>query len=452
MPYKRKSGKWERARSLGHVSIIENEVVQEKLRRYKVIDNDAEFDLPNDLILTREEVGEPNRQVHWAMSFDGSSGEVAVRERYPSTRMCYAQIAGVLVDLAKISEQSRAHLVDPAAVEDASDEALFPVVLPGSNVCDPDMPTVRDSWRAEIYDTFRNYKIENLPLLSVLMLLIGLRDEEKKGPNGEAKLARCPNPECSGREILVPSEGCECESCGVQLYPTDALRIHEEVAELQSNLTALTRLMLVLEHISLVSYLYFLYKRQPRTLKNVAFILDGPLALYGPPSWLHTPIQRFINELHAKLEANNYRPPLIVGLEKSGTFAEHAAAISERIPAGSLMRLPQEYINDRILATRATSETGYGEDNFYGKRFFYKTKTGSLLTFMAPLTTEGGDLSDPANYPNMPEILSLLDEIGTALYEDAVIPVALAHSFASIPLRTGSKVLKLLAENHLSEA
>ena len=48
--------------------------------------------------------------------------------------------------------------------------------------------------------------------------------------------------------------------------------------------------------------------------------------------------------------------------------------------------------------------------------------------------------------------LALLDRLGTSLYEDALIPVALAHSFASIPLRTGSKVLTLLSRELLGLA
>jgi hypothetical protein len=37
------------------------------------------------------------------------------------------------------------------------------------------------------------------------------------------------------------------------------------------------------------------------------------------------------------------------------------------------------------------------------------------------------------------------------IYEDAVIPVALAHSYASIPLKTGSRVLTLLSRELLGE-
>jgi len=46
-------------------------------------------------------------------------------------------------------------------------------------------------------------------------------------------------------------------------------------------------------------------------------------------------------------------------------------------------------------------------------------------------------------------MLSLLDNIGTNLYDDAVIPVAVAQSFASIPQKIASKVLILLSRHTL---
>lgn len=49
-------------------------------------------------------------------------------------------------------------------------------------------------------------------------------------------------------------------------------------------------------------------------------------------------------------------------------------------------------------------------------------------------------------------ICGLLDRIGTRLYDDAVIPVALAHGWTAYPLRTAGTVLKLHAIEHLGQA
>ena len=88
------------------------------------------------------------------------------------------------------------------------------------------MPTVKDSWRAEVYDIFREYRIEDRSPLDVFMLLVSFSDKRSAGG---VILARCAADEtCLARDIEVPRDGRECPGCGGLLYPTDALRVHEE--------------------------------------------------------------------------------------------------------------------------------------------------------------------------------------------------------------------------------
>ncbi len=115
------------------------------------------------------------------------------------------------------------------------------------------------------------------------------------------------------------------------------------------------------------------------------------------------------------------------------------------------MMLPDHYVYQHILTFRPSVGSFFGRDTYYGQKFFYRTAQGQLLTITVPKA--GGirpeELYQARHYVNLPDVLSLLDRIGTSLYMDAVIPVALAHSFASIPLRTGSKVLRLLSQELL---
>lgn len=429
--------------------IVENELVQERLRSFRVFTREVPAEISPDLLVDPQSLGSVTTTPKWAMSFDGSPQEVAAREEYPSARIGYVQVAGVLVHLDELLGQERAHLVDPAVIQSATQEALHSMVLPGSNVCRQDMPTVKDSWRAEVYEIFRDYTVEETPLLDVFMLLIGFSD--KNAPGGGVVLARCSAAEnCSARNLIVPKEGTKCSSCNGLVFPTDALRVHEEVSEEHGNATSLGRLMTVLEHVTLVSYLHFLRQRQPRVLGSVAFILDGPLALFGPQAWLHTPILAFLNDLETSLVEKNLGCPVIVGIEKGGQFSDHASAIAERIPRRRLMRLDDAYIYKHILTFRASSDAAFGRDTYYGQKFFYRTIQGHMLTITIPKRKNPvTPPDDPKHYPILASALALLDRLGTSLYRDALIPVALAHSFASIPLRTGSKVLTLLSRELL---
>jgi hypothetical protein len=67
-------------------------------------------------------------------------------------------------------------------------------------------------------------------------------------------------------------------------------------------------------------------------------------------------------------------------------------------------------------------------------------------------TTDDARGVDLQRYPQLSTVVSLLDRVGTLLYKDAVIPVALAHNFASLPLGTGSQVLTYLAQDALGTA
>jgi hypothetical protein len=448
MPYKKRTGHFERSRSTAHVPIIQNELVKERLKSFRVFAQQPDPEVHSKLTVDVTTLGEPGEKIKWVMSFDGSPHEVSVREEYPSTRIGYIQVAGVLVHLEELLAQQDAHLVDPTVIHKTSQEALYSLVLPGSNVCRQDMSTVRDSWRAEVYEIFQQYTVEEIPLLDIYMLLVGKSD--KKSENGGVIVARCPtSKDCPAKNIEVLPEGVDCPSCGSRIFPTDALRIHEEVSEEHGNATALGRLLTVLEQITMVAYLHFLLNRQARVLGHVGFILDGPLALFGPQAWLHTAMLSFLNGMRASLSEQNLRQPIIIGIEKSGQFEEHASAIADKIPRRHIMPLPDDYIYNHILTFRSSPGGAFGRDTYYGQKFFYKTAQGQMLTITIPKTYSGPEPHDPSHYPVLPDTLALLDRIGTSLYKDAIIPVALAHSYASIPLRTGSKVLTLLSRELL---
>jgi hypothetical protein len=434
----------ERSRSFGHVPIVQSPFVQERLRTYRVFAPQATQAPDNTLLLDATSLTPPSSDIRWVIAFDGSSQEVEVREEFPSTRIGYIQVAGVLTDLRRMLSQDSQRFVDPAVIHDAAQEALHSIVVPGSNVCRPDMPTVRDSWRAEVYEVFREYRIEDRSPLDVFMLLVSFSD--KQSPGGVI-LARCAADEaCSARDIEVPRDGRECPTCHRWLYPTDALRIHEEVSEEHGNSTALGRLMTCLEQVTMVGYLDFLGTRRPEALATTAFVTDGPLAIFGPQAWLHQPVMNFVQHLVARVPQG----PVIVGVEKTGQFPEHARAIADHIGRRQIMALSDDYIYSHVLTFRSSPNAPYGRDTYYGQKFFYRTAQGCLLTISVPkVSPEPTDRHNPRHYPLLPNTLGLLDRIGTSLYEHALIPVALAHSFASIPLRTGSKVLTLFAQEGL---
>jgi hypothetical protein len=143
----------------------------------------------------------------------------------------------------------------------------------------------------------------------------------------------------------------------------------------------------------------------------------------------------------------------IVRIEKSGAFWDHAQAIRGHIPEGKLMLLDESYI-ERYITFKGAAV--HGLDTYYGRHFFYRAQGGQIyVVTVPPLGRVGaerhGEL-DLDDYPTLGATCGVLDSIGTRLYDDATIPITLAHKYAAYPLTTAGQVLKMHAEEHLDRA
>src|SRR5262249_14308788 len=160
------------ARSTGHAPLVESQAVQERLQSYRLFAPETIRGIDPGLLVRADSLGPPGEPVRWVVAVDGSLSEVAAREAYPSTRLGYLQVASVLVDLDRLLVEETKPLVDPRVLRDAVQEAQQGFVLPGSNVCRKDMPTVKDSWRAEVFEIFRDHRVEDASLLEIFRMLV----------------------------------------------------------------------------------------------------------------------------------------------------------------------------------------------------------------------------------------------------------------------------------------
>ena len=109
-----------------------------------------------------------------------------------------------------------------------------------------------------------------------------------------------------------------------------------------------------------------------------------------------------------------------------------------------------------VLAVVANTKNAstYGKETYWGRKFIYRARDGRAIVFTvlpaagAPYDDNGGQ-PDPAAYPSLPAILDVMDRTGSSMYQDGLIPIALAHSKAAFPIGVGSDVLKLVAKKKL---
>ncbi|MEZ0108637.1 hypothetical protein ABH920_002638 [Catenulispora sp. EB89] len=457
----------ERASRIGHVPIAMSPAIIAAMSRWitPAIDVDEPAHITSRLVAVDDIPRDQRPETTFTIAFDGSNQEDVARVGFPSIRVGYLQIAGVYVSIAQFLGASRTGLVNARELERSQITQTVNAVLPGSNVHLPGMKG-KESWRAELDRAYSESSISDFgspfTLSDALMTIHGGPGR----PASSVRLSKCPTCGSSGTpQQTVDLKGGTCTEplCSAALYTTDVLRAYEEFSEDGENIRPLNVSMNLAERLLLVAYIDGFFRAQPQNLGQGLFITDGPLAVYGPTAPLKSRFLEYWSQLCATLESLNLAVPLLVGIEKTGEFVDHAQAIADHIPNGYVMALDVPYINKYIV--NHDEDHHYGRDEFYGRRFIFKTSTGDVLVITVPRVPGGvpyekprfqanGDAipgpSDSLNsYPTLRATLDVLDQLQTRLYPNAVIPVALAHSASSLPLGTGQSVLTLLAQRGL---
>jgi len=97
-------------------------------------------------------------------------------------------------------------------------------------------------------------------------------------------------------------------------------------------------------------------------------------------------------------------------------------------------------------------------ETYYGQDFIFKTSNGRTFVMALPYPYAAKELPGRdfikekiklENYPNLPQALKLINYLESDLYENAVVPIVLAHRFTAISLKPGGRVLDLLTRKSL---
>lgn len=393
------------------------------------------------------------RNLTAAIAVDGSSVIAQVRDGLPSVLYGFAQAAAAYVDLTALESQSASRFVDPAAIQAAISTALITLDLPVAGAFVRAGISIEDSWREAIFELFGTKRIEinrlDRTLMELLFDLHGVPDQP-----AVTLPVRC----CQSQDVAVGLGGAVCPDCGRHVFPTDLLRIHEEVSDEGSNGAALGRLLNVLELLVLVGLVSLIWREARDRIREWLFIVDGPLAMFGTPAKLQFQAQRFFQSMHwpdAEDPGQVIRPH-ICGVEKSGPLIDYARQLSRHdvLQPGDLLVCDADVIKQFKGPDGAAS---YGKETYWGRKFVYRSADGRVLIpnvppGSGPAYDSSGGQPGPDGYPTLAAILDVIDRTGSSIYVDGVIPVALAHGHAAFPIGIGTDVLKLVAIQRLTAA
>lgn len=446
MPYE---GEFAGYRSLQRIA--ETERVQLLLRKARVLPrSDAPRPLPPMAPAAPPDLPD------FVVAIDGSLAEVSVENGFPGARVGYCTVASVLLDLALMAELDEQRPADPREFRKTEQSATIDAAFPGSNVVTRTNTSARDSFRETLYEVFHDEvpdEQDRQPLLSTYEALLAFKPTTRDGQ-------LCPyQPDGCDRHLAQIRPGitsCECPKRR-PIYSTDALRVYERFRDLGSNMEAIGEVMQVWERVLLVHLLRCFERKgwidREDKVGRLAFIVDGPLAVFGHPAWISTAITKELKRLNSLYRAKTGKDLLILGIEKTGEFVTHFEHVDqtqmageEHFPKRSYQLLTDHYIKERIKFSE--SEKRYGADTYFGRKLFYKTVSGARIVATIPFLTDEQDTLDSddiAPYPQFAAACALLDKLVSSRYPNSLSPLVSANAQAAIPLNLGARVLEQLA-------
>ena len=419
--------------------LVESESVREFEGVIRHGDPDNEVELPMMVA--------PPRSQDWItriIVIDGSTVIHAVRNGYPGAEAALLQLAAVIIDLSALRSIPRELIPRPSAIRDLEDCRTLDVVLPGRNVVRRGVPgdTPKLYFRSTIHEMLAGRKVDrdHETLLETMRAIAPARD------------FMCPVDDCTESLPALTGTGfCSCAKREM-IFETDRLRLHERFEDFGSSAEAYTAARQVVEHLAMVNIMRFFERRGWwSAFRSTAFVMDGPLAIFGMPAWLKRHIQSEIARLHNQARARGGPGILLVGVEKGGMFLEHLKALDQsdhdgprsRLDPGTALAPDREYVH-RHIALRPLDAKPHGDVTDYGRRVMYKNGRGQHSVVMTPIVNNEGenrDCVEEVAYPRLGEALDILDEFSTYLYEDSFAPLVRAHAHAAIPLKAGIGLL-----------
>jgi hypothetical protein len=438
--------------------IVESERVEKLLGSFRVRERTDDAGMQEKIKIA--DVKPSDWSPRWVLAVDGSNAQVPVRNGYPMAEAAYVTVAAVLLNVAKMNELDQHRPVDPKEFRKTQEMQAVDCALPGCNVISEGSRSAKESLRKTMFDVFISERMgfDKESLLDTYEALL-----RYKPADDEQRPQKCPYEECEalGRAYQRGNNQylCACPQA-YMLYSTDALRVHEGMNPEGTNEKMFGEIRQVIERLWVVHVLRtFEAKGWLGMLSELAIVLDGPLAVFGHPAWLNKAIYQELSRINVLVrKATGGQDLLLVGVEKTGLFVQHFADV-DRLDDGNSMfplqiagLLSDAYIKQHIVFS--DSERMYGRNTYFGRKFFYKTKSGARLVASLPfLAEEHMDLrsAEPSQHPRLADAMALLDQLISTRFPNAVVPLIAANAEAAIPLHLGGKVLERLAKDLMAE-
>ena len=440
----------ERASKISHTNIIGDPAVQALLAQCSV-PRPAQ---PGVLAGLLQDVPScPDQPIRAIVAVDGSMRETSVRHEFPSASITFYAFGPLLFRLEALRELDKQPFIAPEDLARLKNIQRYTLALPTRNVSRTGM-SLRDSFRKTLHEFFAGEVDGEEPLAKTLRWILFRGWEGTDSQNWV--IPQCPNHNCSEREIVLSERSNDeepCPRCGRPIYFIDAFRLHERVDEEQGASAVSSYTLTILEQIVLIHVIRQVWRMKSSLLREVLFIKDGPLACFGTTAPLSKPLREMASFLGNQPDPAGGSQQVsllnLVGLEKSGAFVEHAIQVDDEIRPGSVLPLSNDYIYRHIIPGDPASSDPYGGNTYWGGKMIFKAEDNNV--YVATVPTGDGFKPSPtySDFLNLTPVLSALAELKCSMYDNALIPVALANRLVSLSDVPSSRILETFARENI---
>lgn len=423
----------EAASKIGHLKIVGSPAIRNLIENFETIAptgpsliarsvDTVDLTLPSDLL--------------YVVTVDGGEAIVPNQLRREKT-VAFIQAAACLLKVSDLEQMRADPMMDPRDVGKLLNDKTWVnvAVLPLSGVKVPGQ-TVRATIRETVHHT-----LATAGLYDTLSFLVS-RDWDPSYLMPGASSPRFNCWSCDG-EIVLPRAtiSFNCPHCAGPHKLSDYLGIGQESPDDWSRQEAASALRDTMETLTLFHFVR-IYLGQPELLSRILFIKDGPLLLRAALSRLVEPIRALVK--HVKDAGTSLH---MIGIEKNGDLANHLDEFQSQLPNPGDTFIPTvQYLVEEVSGQ--VFPLNYRNRVSYGAKVLARLGPQHLLVLNIPT---GDFLVNPAQADliGFSNTVRCLCELISYRYPNALLPLVLANSAASISLKPSGPILKQFLDNLL---
>jgi len=465
----RKPDEW--AAKVNHTHIINDTFIENYLKKCSYPKSVSKED-QNRISELLYEVEDTRNPIEHILTVDGGYTTVEVNKNFPSSELAFFQFGALLFDKKDLTDLSEKPFIFPEDMQKLQRLKRFKLVLPIKNINYNNESSLTNAFRRTLYEFFMDF--EGICLMKTLDWFIF--EKYKSNNSNSYILGSNPNNHISKGNIeLISSQMSKEYTFGHEdgkIYLTDVFRFHEAIDNDLGAAGVLGYVTRLVEQIIIIHFIKEIYSLKPALLNKFLFIADGPLSFSGQTATMHKPFRNLCNFL---LEKHNL---YLAGIEKSGAFVDHAHKISlkeiPKDPAFEIMNkrhteaddgqessnggylkknyylVPSnEYIYTYITIGDATTMK-YGSTSYYSGKVIFHSRDGQVIVVSVP-TKDKDVILRPLkkDYQNIDVILQNIALLKCDMYDNSIVPIALANKLVSLANHPSQVLLDKFASNQV---